>query len=332
MSYHLIIGDYAYSSWSLRGWLFFERFGIPRTETVITFLNEKVSDQLAAYFPAKTVPTLVTPEGVAIGESLAMAEELASRHPEAGLWPSDPKARAIARALASEMHAGFMALRGFCPMHLRVAYRDVPVPEDVTADLRRLEAIWDHARAQTQPDGPWLCGAYSIADAMFAPVATRIATYGLAVSPSAQAYVDAHLADPAFRRWRALGLTRGPDLPWYARDYPQVAWPGPTPLAAQAVDHGPSVNQTCPYSGKPVAHFLKLGRQDLRLLQRRLPRQDHGRPRGLARVHEAGRGVKQPRQTRGHRASIFSPCVTSMRTASRSAGSSPAFRAAIIIV
>lgn len=258
MSYHLIIGDYAYSSWSLRGWLFFERFGIARTQTLITFREEEVWVQLADHFPAKTVPTLVTPEGVAIGESLAMAEELATRHPEAGLWPSDPKARAIARALASEMHAGFTALRGFCPMNLRAAYAGVPVPEDVTKDLRRLEAIWDHARATCGSEGPWLCGDYSIADAMFAPVATRIATYGLEVSGSAQAYVTAHLADPAFRRWRALGLTQGPDLPWYARDYTQVGWPGPKPLDAKAVAEGPSVNDLCPYSGKPVAHFLEL--------------------------------------------------------------------------
>ncbi|MFT5363785.1 MAG: glutathione S-transferase [Dinoroseobacter sp.] len=263
MSYHLIIGDYAYSSWSLRGWLLFERFAIARTQTRITFLDEQVVDQLAAQFPAKTVPTIVTPEGAVIGESLAVAEELATRHPEAGLWPSDPKARAIARTLASEMHAGFTALRGFCPMNLRVTCTDVPVPDDVKTDLRRLELIWDHARETCASEGPWLCGDYSVADAFFAPVATRIATYGLEVSDSAQAYVAAHLADPAFRRWRALGLTTGPDLPWYAREYTQAAWPGPKPLAAHAVESGPCVNAFCPYSGKPVsgnatAYFLKL--------------------------------------------------------------------------
>ena len=262
MSYHLIIGDYAYSSWSLRGWLLFERFGIPKTQTRITFLDEQVVDQLRDHFPAKTVPTIVTPEGAVIGESLAMAEELATRHPDAGLWPGDPKARAIARTLASEMHAGFTALRGFCPMNLRATYSDVSVPDDVKTDLRRLELIWDHAREACASEGPWLCGDYSVADAFFAPVATRIATYGLKVSDSAQAYVAAHLADPAFRRWRALGLTTGPDLPWYARDYAQVAWPGPQPLAAHAVENGPSVNELCPYSGKPItedAFFLELG-------------------------------------------------------------------------
>ena len=126
-----------------------------RTETLITFRNEAVADQLDKYFPAKTVPTLVTPDGAVIGESLAMADELATRHPDAQLWPTDPKARSIARALASEMHAGFGALREFCPMNLRVAYKDVPVPDDVTHDLRRLEAIWEHARNATDPIDPF---------------------------------------------------------------------------------------------------------------------------------------------------------------------------------
>ena len=258
MSYHLIIGDYAYSSWSLRGWLLFERFGLVRNETLITFRDEPVANQLADFFPAKTVPTLITPEGAVIGESLAMAEELATRHPEACLWPTDPKARSIARALASEMHAGFGALRDFCPMNLRVAYKDVPVSDGVSHDLRRLKAIWEHARNATDPDVPWLCGDYSIADIFFAPVATRIATYGLEVSERARAYVNAHLNDPAFRRWRALGLATGPDLPWYARDYPQTAWPGPQTIPAQAIEVGASLNETCPYSGKAIQFLLEL--------------------------------------------------------------------------
>lgn len=231
MSYHLILGDYAYSSWSLRGWLLFERFGIARQETMIWFAEADVATQLVDYAPAKTVPTLITSDGAIVAESLAIGEELASRHPEAGLLPSDPKARAIARGLAAEMHAGFSALRTACPMNLRVAYRDVPISAEVEHDLRRLEVIWEHARAATAgPEGhrePWLCGSYSLADAFFAPVAARIAGYGLTVSDSAAAYVAAHLADPAFLKWRALGLSQGEDLPRYARDYPQVAWPGP---------------------------------------------------------------------------------------------------------
>ncbi len=255
MTYTLYIGDYAHSSWSLRGWLLFERFGLNAEIRHVPFDQQDVADQMAALAPARTVPTLVTPEGAIVSESLAIAEELATRHPEAGLWPTDPGARATARTLAAEMHAGFGALREDCPMNLRCSYTTYEPPEDVQADLRRLETIWSHALDKS--GGPWLCGDYSVADVFYAPVATRIATYGLKVSPQAQAYTDQHLADPAFRRWRAMGLVHGAELPWYARDYDQRPWPGPSPRPAKAVGEGPSENQTCPYSGKPVTHYLE---------------------------------------------------------------------------
>lgn len=259
MSYELVLGDYAYSSWSLRGWLLFHRFDLRFRQVMLDFRDERsVAEQLSSWPPARTVPTVRTPDGVVISESLAIAEELASRHPEAGIWPADPAPRAVARNLASEMHAGFSALRNDCPMNLRVAYKDVPISAAVDADLRRLELIWDHARQACAPEGPWLCGAYSAADAFFAPVAARIAGYGLVVSDSAAAYVDAHLNDRAFRRWRAMALVHGQDLPWYIRDYPQRDWPGPAPLRAEAVDTGSSENALCPYSGKPVTHLMQL--------------------------------------------------------------------------
>jgi len=259
MTYHLILGDRAYSSWSLRIWLLAEVFGLPVSLRFVDFIDDADVATMVARPPARTVPTLIAPEGTVIWETLAIAEELATRHPEAGLWPADPTRRATARALAAEMHSGFATLRELCPMNLRAAYRDTPVAGEVADDLRRLETIWDHARATCGGAGPWLTGAYSIADAFFAPVAARIAGYGLAVSDSAQAYVAAHLSHPPFRRWRALGLVEGPDLPWYARDYPPTPWPGPTPIAARAVAAGPSENAACPYSGRPVAHFLETG-------------------------------------------------------------------------
>jgi len=258
MTYDLIIGDRAYSSWSLRGWLLFEAFGIKRNVTLIDFTVGNVADQLAKFAPAKTVPTVRTPDGAILGDSIAIVEELASRHPDAGIWPEDPLARATARNLVAEMHAGFMALREDCPMNMRATYSDFEPSEAVQSDLRRLEAIWSHARATCKPDGPWLCGAYSAADVFFAPVAARIAGYGLDVSREARAYVDAHLNDPAFRRWRAMGLVRGEDLPWYRRDNERTDWPGPAPLVAHAVENGPSENAFCPYSGDPVTHFLSV--------------------------------------------------------------------------
>jgi glutathione S-transferase len=256
MTYHLIIGDYAYSSWSIRGWLLLDRFGLSYRATVLDFSSRDVEHQLRTYRPARTVPTLITREGAIISDSLAIAEELASRHPDAGHWPADPLRRATARTLAAEMHSGFSALRSACPMATRVAYADFEASDAVRADLARIEEIWAHARSMAE-EGPWLLGAYTAADAFYAPVAARIATYGLPVGPGAQAYVDAHLADPAFRRFRAMGLVTGADLPWYAKDNARRSWPGPVPRAARVAD-GPSENATCPYSGKPVTHFLAL--------------------------------------------------------------------------
>ena len=253
----LILGDRAYSSWSLRGWLLFHRWGIPCDSRLVDFTRD-VADQLTAFAPARTVPTAVFDDGAVVSDSLAIAEELASRHPEADIWPACSKARAIARTLAAEMHSGFTALRTDCPMNLRCAYTSFVPSDAVRADLARIETLWSHARTTTAPDGLWLCGAYSAADAFFAPVAARIAGYGLPVGVDAAAHVAAHLADPAFRRWRAMSLVGGPDLPWYARDHAQGAWPGPVPLPATAAETGPSVNDTCPYSGDPVTHFLTL--------------------------------------------------------------------------
>jgi glutathione S-transferase len=258
MSYELYIGDYAFSSWSLRGWLLVHRFGLSARDIMVPFAEKDVAAQMSKIGTARTVPTLVTDDGAVISESAAIAEELAQRHPDAGIWPAEPKARAVARTLLAEMASGFGALRGDCPMSLRVCYSDSAPRAEVLADLARLEVIWAHARAHRVSDGPWLLGDYSAADAFFAPVAGRIAGYSLPVGPDAAAYVAAHLADPAFRRWRAMGLVHGPDLPWYRMDYPTTAWPGPTPLSAKAVETGKAENAACPYSGKPVTHFLEL--------------------------------------------------------------------------
>lgn len=258
MTYDLILGDYAYSSWSLRGWLLFEAFGLARKQQMVDFHAASVRDQMAEFHPARTVPTVRTPEGAILGDSIAIAEELASRFPDAGLWPSDPYARATARHLTAEMHSGFGALRGACPMNLRLRYVDFPTSPEVAEDLRRVEALWDHARDTCKPDGPWLCGAYSVADAFYAPVAARIAGYGLKVSASAQAYVDAHLAGPAFRRWRAMGLAKGATLKRYAMDHAVTDWPFAAPLVGAATASGPSENDTCPYSGLPVTDFMEL--------------------------------------------------------------------------
>ncbi len=252
----LFIGDRCYSSWSLRGWLLFDRFDLPVTVTPVDFMADSVAAQMAAHPPARTVPTFVDADGTVIWDSLAIAEELAQRAPEAGHWPADPALRAMARALACEMHASYHALREDCPMNLNTAYSDVTPSEAVRSDLDRIDTLWQFALDRS--GGPWLGGTYSVADVFFAPVAARIAGYGLAMSDRSQDYVARHLADPAFRRWRAMGLATGQELPWYTRGFAQRPWPGPTPRPAQALDSGTPENDTCPYSGKPVTHLLEV--------------------------------------------------------------------------
>jgi len=254
--YDLVIGDRAYSSWSLRGWLLFDAFGIPVKTHLARLYTDELSNLLKDFVPGRTAPTMRTPDGSIVPETIAMAEELASRHPQAGLWPTDPALRATARVLAAEMHAGFGALRSHCAMNLRVSYTDCNPTPAVLADLDRLQVIWTWAL--TQSGGPWLCGPYTAADAFFAPVAARIAGHNLQVSPQGMAYVQAHLAHPSFRRWRAMGQIDGADQEIYRRDWPTRPWPGPTPLPARAVEGTQSENTACPYSGKAITHVLEL--------------------------------------------------------------------------
>lgn len=225
MTYTLLIADRSYSSWSLRGWLAFAAFGIPVDLRVTRLYQPGFAEDLRAFAPARTVPVVRTPEGALLTDSIAIAEELAQRHPQAGHWPSDPAQRCLARSLTAEMHSGFTTLRGDCPMNLRQAYSGVPISDALQADLDRLDAIWGQALGADR-DGPWLFGRYTMADAFFAPVAARVAGYGLPLSDAAQDYVAAHLAHPDFVAWRAAGLNDAPqsayDMPWQMR-----GWPGP---------------------------------------------------------------------------------------------------------
>ncbi len=258
MTYDLLIGDRSYSSWSLRGWLLFEAFGLPFREHRTRLYSDEFSRDVAAFAPGRTVPVVRIPEGGLWTDSSAIAEGLAEAFPEAGLWPRDPVARALARSVVAEMHAGFGALRVACPMNLRTRSGGFVPSEAVLADLDRLEVVWAAAR-EVAAEGPWLFGAYSAADAFYAPVAMRITGYGLPVSDAARAYVDAHLAHPPLRRWRAMGEAQDRTLDVYPVHPPAMPFPIPEILAAQAVDAGPSVNATCPYSDLPVTHFMEAG-------------------------------------------------------------------------
>ncbi|MCK0168084.1 glutathione S-transferase [Jannaschia sp. S6380] len=257
MTYELLIGDRSYSSWSLRGWLLFEAFGIPFRESRTRLYHDDFTRDLAAWAPARTVPTARTPEGGLWTDSIAIAEGLAEAHPDAGHWPRALKARALARSLVAEMHCGFAALRNDCPMNMRMASGGFDPSEAVLADLARLEVIWAAARDLSK-SGPWLFGEYSAADAFFAPVAMRIAGYGLPVSDGSRAYVQSHLAHVPLRRWRAMGEAANRTIDVYAIHPPARPFPMPAAISAEVAD-GPSVNAACPYSGKPVTHFMQAG-------------------------------------------------------------------------
>ncbi|MGB0497257.1 MAG: glutathione S-transferase [Rubricella sp.] len=258
MSYTLAIGDYRYSSWSYRAWVLFDEFGIDRRIAGVDFGDDRsVAEMLAdlgGFGSARTVPALRIEDGggaVALWDTLAIAETLAERHPDLRLWPRDSRQRALARAIVAEMHSGFGALRSACPMNLDHAWEGFVASDAVVADVARIERLWSLARAARTEDGPWLFGAYSIADAFYGPVAARIAGYRLTVGPEAADYVATHLAHGSFRRFRAMGLAEGREHDWYVLDLPRAPWPGPQSTPGEAVTSGEAINETCPYSGKP---------------------------------------------------------------------------------
>lgn len=225
MTYDLYIGDRTFSSWSLRGWLMLEKFNLPYRAHLVGLYSGTMAQELADLAPAKLVPTLRTPEGVVVGESMAMAETLAERHPDAGLWPADPAARATARWLCAAMAAGFGALRDACPMQLQHVNTGFAASPEVQADLTRIEELWAHARSLRSNDGPWLFGDYSLADVFYAPVAARIIGYDLQVSETAHAYCMTVLKDAAFQAWRAEGLKVTYDPFPYDFGVPTAPWP-----------------------------------------------------------------------------------------------------------
>jgi glutathione S-transferase len=225
MTYDLYIGDKTFSSWSLRGWLMLEKFDIPYRSHMVSLYDGTMAQDMAKLAPAKLVPTLKTPHGEVIGETLAMAETLAERHPDKALWPADPAARARARWLCAAMTAGFSTLRSECPMQLRHVNKGLPVSDALKTDLARLQELWDYASDASDGNGPWLFGSYSLADVFYAPVCARIIGYDLPVSLSARDYCLVTLNDPAFKTWRAESLKVSYDPVPYDIDCDTSPWP-----------------------------------------------------------------------------------------------------------
>ena len=199
----LVIGNKAYSSWSLRPWLLLKHGGVAFEEVRIPLYREDSAPLLARWSPSGKVPVLHD-GALAIWESLAIVEYVAERFPDACGWPRDAAARAIARAVSAEMQAGFNALRFAMPFNCRARKR-IALAEDAQRDVARVAALWADCRSRFGAAGPWLFGTFSPADAMFAPVALRFVTYGVALDGPAAAYVDAIANHAAVQEWIAAG-------------------------------------------------------------------------------------------------------------------------------
>ena len=253
MTYDLVIGDRGYSSWSLRGG-FCSTLRLARKAAHRPLYTDELAAILKDFFPARTAPTMRTPE----------AASSPRPSPSPRNWPPPPRRRDLARRpTPGRRHVSsppracrLYGAAQLLPMNLRVSYTDCQPTDDVLKDCSASKPFGLGTR-DDEIHHPRLCGPYSAADAFFArsrpgsPPTTS-------VSAAAMVYVNAHLAHPSFRRWRAMGLVDGADQEFYRRDYPRRDWPGPVRLPARAVTGTDTENQACSYSGKPVTHALEL--------------------------------------------------------------------------
>jgi glutathione S-transferase len=198
----LVIGNKNYSSWSLRGWLLLRGFGIDFDEVQLKFHTQGWRENIGRWSPSGLVPVLWL-DGEPVWDTLAIAETVAERWPEQQVWPREARARALARSICAEMHAGFRGLRGAMPMNIRGSYPGKGMSPEVQRDIDRIVANWTLCRERSRPGGELLFGGFTAADAYYAPVASRFATYDVQLPPVARRYVDAVLALPAVREWTA---------------------------------------------------------------------------------------------------------------------------------
>jgi len=232
MTLRLIIGNKNYSSWSLRPWIAMKAADIAFDETVISLYVEGSEAAIRAHSPAGKVPILIDGQGdreVRVWESLAILEYLAEKFPAAQLWPSDPAARALARAISTEMHAGFVPLRQQCGMNMWRPPAKRDLSEDANANIARVQALWTDARTRFGAGGPFLFGRFCAADAMYAPIVSRFETYAIDVSAPVAAYMQAVIALPAWQEWRRAALRET----WVIRKF-EYDWPDVKRLAADA--------------------------------------------------------------------------------------------------
>lgn len=208
----LIIGNKNYSSWSLRAWLFLKHFQLEFSEQRLALFTDDFYQQINCYGGSGKVPLLLD-RGHVIWDSLAICEYLNETYLKGAGWPTDPGLRATARAISCEMHAGFANLRHELPMNCRARQRKVNYSSATANELARIEQIWQSLRQQHADQGPWLFGHFSIADAMFAPVAIRFNNYQVPLSESARTYVDQILAESNVIDWIKAGAQEAEVIP-----------------------------------------------------------------------------------------------------------------------
>jgi glutathione S-transferase len=210
MSLTLVIGNKNYSSWSMRPWVLLKQFGIPFEEIMLKFESKDWNDRIARVAPSLKVPTLWDGEvaaatSLAVWETVAIIEYIADKFPQLAIWPRDVRARAMARAITAEMHAGFQSMRSNMPMNIRSQHPGKGMNAAVAADIARIEAIWSAAREQfgSHTNAPFLFGQFCAADAMFAPVVMRFATYAPTISGASQRYGETLKAAQGVAAWIA---------------------------------------------------------------------------------------------------------------------------------
>ncbi len=206
MALKLVIGNKNYSSWSMRPWVALRATDIAFEEVFIPlYTGAADKEKILSFSRSGKVPVLIDGD-VTVWDSLAIIEYAAERFPEARLWPEDRASRAHARSISAEMHSGFAALRNECGMNLHRPVKPIALSDDTRANIARIQQIWTECRERYGKAGPFLFGAFSGADAMYAPVVHRFRTYAIEVAPEAAAYMETMMALPAFQEWTRAGL------------------------------------------------------------------------------------------------------------------------------
>lgn len=217
----LIIGNKAYSSWSLRGWLAVKQSGLPFQEITVPMFDEewdrrREGDEFA---PSGGKVPILWDDSTFIWDSLAIVEWLADKTDRSRYWPEEDAARGMARSMAAEMHSGYQNLRRECAMNVRKVFPERQLSEETRAEVIRILQLWAEARARHGSGGPYLFGTFGAADIMFAPVVTRFVTYSIPVPNFAKAYMAAILSHPWMEQW----INAAQEEPWVIENYEQPA-------------------------------------------------------------------------------------------------------------